>query len=224
MSAPPLVPSPLFGLRTWSSVGEQGSERLAAPQRGTPWPTAGEWLTARCGSDAEHHAPEAGCACGIHAWHPGRKSARKVLGMRWEIPGVVELAGAVEVHREGLRAERARPYALFVSPNANAARAERLAAAHRAQVVPVRGADEAAAWCRDRGLGLSPAEVERLLGPEALAEERRTRRHRRRVTGLKLGAVTACVAAAMAGGIVAFDPPDHRLFGRSGWVDPPSAR
>ena len=111
--------------------------------------------------------------------------------MRWEIPGVVELAGAVEVHREGLRAERARPYALFVSPNANAARAERLAAAHRAQVVPVRGADEAAAWCRDRGLGLSPAEVERLLGPEALAEERRTRRHRRRVTGLKLGAVTA---------------------------------
>ncbi|MEZ0293076.1 MAG: hypothetical protein ACAH82_11075 [Solirubrobacteraceae bacterium] len=205
-------------------MGEQGSERLAAPQRGTPWPTAGEWLTARCGSDAGHHAPEAGCACGIHAWHPGRKSARKVLGMRWEIPGVVELAGAVEVHREGLRAERARPYALFVSPNANAARAERLAAAHRAQVVPVRGADEAAAWCRDRGLGLSPAEVERLLGPEALAEERRTRRHRRRVTGLKLGAVTACVAAAIAGGIVAFDPPDHRLFGRSGWVDPPSAR
>ena len=104
---------------------------------------------------------------------------------------MVELAGAVEVHREGLRAERARPYALFVSPNANAARAERLAAAHRAQVVPVRGADEAAAWCRDRGLGLSPAEVERLLGPEALAEEQRTRRHRRRVTGLKLGAITA---------------------------------
>ena len=92
--------------------------------------------------------------------------------MRWEVPGVVELAGAVEVHREGLRAERARPYALFVLPNANAARAERLAAAHRAQLVPVRGADDAAAWCRERGLGLSPADVERLLGPEALAEER----------------------------------------------------
>ncbi len=205
-------------------MGEQGSERLAAPQRGTPWPDAGEWLTARCGSDPDHHAPEAGCACGIHAWHPSRKAARKVLGMRWEVPGVVELAGAVEVHREGLRAERARPYALFVLPSANAARAERLAAAHRAQVVPVRGADEAAAWCRDRGLGLSPAEVERLLGPEALAKEQRARRHRRRVTGLKLGAITAVVAAAIAGGIVAFDPPDHRLFGRSGWVDPPSAR
>ena len=205
-------------------MGEQGSERLAAPQRGTPWPDAGEWLTARCGSDPDHHAPEAGCACGTHAWHPSRKSARKVLGMRWEVPGVVELAGAVEIHREGLRAERARPYALFVLPSANAARAERLAAAHRAQVVPVRGADEAAAWCRDRGLGLSPAAVARLLGPEALAKEQRARRHRRRVAGLKLGAITAVVAAAIAGGIVAFDPPDHRLFGRSGWVDPPSAR
>ena len=204
-------------------MGERGSERLAAPQRGTPWPAAGEWLTARCGSDPEHHAPEAGCACGIHAWHPGPKAARKVLGMRWEIPGVVELAGAVEVHREGLRAERARPYALFVLPSANAARAERLAAAHRAQLVPVRGADDAAAWCRERGLGLSPADVERLLGPEALAEEEHARRRRRRVAGLKLGAVTAVVAAALAGGLLAFDPPDHRLFGRSGWVDPPSA-
>ena len=56
--------------------------------------------------------------------------------MRWEIPGVVECAGAVEVHREGLRAERARPYALLLLPGANAARAERLAAAHAAQLVP----------------------------------------------------------------------------------------
>ena len=60
-------------------------------------------------------------------------------------------------------------------PSANAARAERLAAAHRAQLVPVRGADDAAAWCRERGLGLTPADVERLLGPEALAAGARAR-------------------------------------------------
>ena len=224
MSTAPLVPGPLFGLRTWSAVGAQGSERLAAPHRGTAWPDGGEWLAATCGRDPEHAAPAAGCACGIHAWHPSRASAKKVLGMRWEIPGVVECAGAIEVHEEGLRAERARPYALLVLPGANAARAERLAAAHAAQLVPVRGADDVLAWCRERGLGLTEAEVERLLGPEALAAEHSARRHRRRVAGLKLGAITAVVAAALAGGLVAFDPPHHRLFGRSGWVDPPSDR
>jgi len=224
MSTAPLVPSPLFGLRTWSAVGAHGSERLAAPHRRTPWPDGGNWLTARCERDPQHEAPASGCACGIHAWHPGRRSAKKVLGMRWEIPGVVECAGAVEVHREGLRAERARPYALLLLPGANAARAERLAAAHAAQLVRVDGADDVVAWCRERGLGLTPADVDRLLGPEALAAERAARRRRRRVTGLKLGAVTAVVAAALAGGILAFDPPDHRLFGRSGWVDPPSER
>ena len=180
MSAPPLVPGPLFGLRTWSAVGEHGAERLSAPHRGTAWPDAGAWLTARCGSDPEHAAPAPGCRCGIHAWHPGRGAARKVLGMRWEIPGVVELAGAVEVHRDGLRAERARPYALLVLPGANAARAERLAAAHAAQLVRVRGADDVVAWCAERGLGLAPADVERLLGPERLAAERVARRRRRR--------------------------------------------
>src|SRR5918997_1149025 len=138
MTAEALVPSPLFGLRTWSSVGAQGLERLAAPQRGTPWPAGGEWLTARCGDEPGHAAPASGCACGIHAWHPSAKTARAVLGRRWEIPGVVECAGAIEVHRDGLRAERARPYALLVPPSTNAARAARLAAAHACELVPVR--------------------------------------------------------------------------------------
>ena len=223
MSAP-LVPGPLFGLRTWSAVGEHGAERLSAPHRGTAWPDGGAWLTARCGSDPEHAAPAPGCRCGIHAWHPGRGAARKVLGMRWEIPGVVELAGAVEVHRDGLRAERARPYALLVLPGANAARAERLAAAHAAQLVRVRGADDVVAWCSERGLGLAPADVERLLGPERLAAERVARRGRRRRAALKLAGISAVVAVALAGGIAVFDPPDHRVFGRTGWVDPPSSR
>jgi hypothetical protein len=38
MSGPPLVPSPLYGLRTWSVVGASGEERLAGPQQAAPVP------------------------------------------------------------------------------------------------------------------------------------------------------------------------------------------
>ena len=34
MTAPQLVPSPLYGLRTWSVAGAHGQERLAGPQLG----------------------------------------------------------------------------------------------------------------------------------------------------------------------------------------------
>src|SRR5688500_15278534 len=100
MTAPQLVPSPLYGLRTWSVAGAQGQERLAGPQLGTDWPDGGAWLTARCATDS-HDAPARACACGIHAWHPSLRTARRVLGRRDTIGGVVEAAGAVELHRDG---------------------------------------------------------------------------------------------------------------------------
>src|SRR5689334_20714480 len=114
MTAAPLVPSPLYGLRTWSVAGTHGEERLAAPQRGVAWPAGGDWLVARCDVDPSHDAPARGCVCGIHAWHPSRRAARRVLGRRGVIAGVVEASGAIELHRDGFRAERARPRALFV--------------------------------------------------------------------------------------------------------------
>jgi len=215
MTAAPLVPSPLYGLRTWSVVGGSGQERLAGPQRGAPWPVGGEWLVATCATDPSHDAPARACACGVHAWHPGRRSARRVLGRRGMVAGVVEAAGAIEVHREGFRAERARPRALFVPPRANAGLLARLASAYAAETVPVRRPAEIVAWCDARGYGLAPEVVATLLGPAAVAEARR----RVRTMRLRVAATVAVIAALVAIGLAATDTPHGRtLNGRTGPV------
>ena len=217
MSAPSLVPSPVYGLRTWAAVGPQGEERLAAPRLGTAWPTGGAWLEARC--DRGHPAPAAGCDCGIHAWHPGRHGAKRVLALRWEIPGVVETEGAVEVHQDGFRAERGRPYALFVGPHANARRAHRLADAYGIEAVGVDGPDAIVAWCRARGLGLAPDVVEHLLGPAAISAARHERRARGRRTRIRIAAALAAIAVLVGVGVAATGQPDDcTVSGRVGEV------
>ena len=152
VSAPPLVPSPLYGLRTWSVVGESGQERLSGPQQPAPWPVDG-WLTAACAGGAGHFAPAPDCECGIHAWHPRKRSARRVLALRRQVAGVVEARGVIELHRDGFRAEHARPFALFLSPGANAALVRRLASAYSVEAVPAGGPGAVVDWCRFRGLG-----------------------------------------------------------------------
>lgn len=217
MSAPALVPSPLYGLRTWAVVGERGDERLAAPQQRTPWPDGGAWLTATC---ERHAAPATGCGCGIHGWHPSATAARRVLGRRGAIPGVVETTGAVELHRDGFRAERGRPYALFLRMGGNVRLVARLAEAYAVEVVPVGGPADVLGWCRERGLGLEPRVVDELLGPERVAAERDARRRKRRADRLRLAAVLAAIALLLGGGLAATDNPgDRTLHGRTGAVN-----
>jgi hypothetical protein len=217
MSAPPLVPSPVYGLRTWTAVGPHGDERLAGPRQGTPWPTDGAWLEARC--EQGHAAPAPGCDCGIHAWHPGRHGARRVLVMRREIAGVVEAAGAIELHQDGFRAERGRPYALFAGRNANTHLVKRLADAYGIEAVAVSDADAIVAWCRARGLGLAPDVVEELLGPDAIAEAERERHARRRGAGIRIAAALAVIAVLVGIGLATTHHPDDcTLFGRTGEI------
>jgi hypothetical protein len=214
MSGPPLVPSPLYGLRTWSVAGGHGKERLTGPQQGTPWPGGGAWLTARCATGS-HDAPAPACACGIHAWHPGPRAARRVLGRRDTIAGVVEAAGAIELHRDGFRAERARPRALLVAPRTDAALVGRLSAAYGAEAVAVSGPRDVVAWCRERGYGLPPDVVDRLLGPDQVAQARR----RARAAWLRLAGALAVIGAIVAIGAAVTDPPHGKtLKGRTGEV------
>lgn len=214
MTAPPLVSSPLYGLRTWSVAGATGDERICGPQRGTPWPDGGAWLHARCATGT-HDAPARACACGIHAWHPGLRAARRVLGRRGTIPGVVEAAGAIELHRDGFRAERARPRALLIAPRANATLVRRLSARYGAEAVPVRGPRDVVAWCEARGYGLAPDVVDELLGADVIAEARR----RRRGVAFRFVGALAVIAALLAIGLAATDTPHGRtLNGRTGPV------
>jgi hypothetical protein len=221
VSAPPLVPSPVYGLRTWTVIGAQGEERLAGPRVGTPWPTSGAWLDARC--DGGHAAPAAGCDCGIHAWHPGPHGARRVLSLRWEIPGVVETEGAVELHRDGFRAERARPYAFVVTPSSNAKLVRRLAEAYDAQVLEIERPDELLAYCRAHGLGLDESVVLDLLGREQTLARRLAERRRVHAYALRTAAVVLGVVIVLLLGLLSLETPDHSLYGRTGEVTPQPA-
>jgi hypothetical protein len=187
----PLLPGPLYGLRTWRVVKDDGQERLTAPQRGTVWDSDG-WLQATCGEG--HAAPAAGCHCGIHAWHPRPAAARKVLASRFDLPGIVEADGAVEVHDEGFRAERGRPYAFIRLPGRNPFLIERLGERYGAEVLDVRRPDDLLAICCERGLGLPEPVVVELIGAEAMQERRRARARMRREAVIRMGAVLLVLA------------------------------
>ena len=159
----PLVTGPIFGLRSWRVTGARGRERLVAPHRGTAWPTGGELLEAQCPIAPAHAPPEHGCGCGLHAWHPTPTTARRACGYRREIPGILEAWGAVELHADGFRAQRGRPYALVLLPRGNPALLERLAAAYDARLLILRGARALAAYCREQGLGMADTTVAGLL-------------------------------------------------------------
>jgi hypothetical protein len=196
VSSAPLVPGPLYGLRTWRVVIEDGRERLSAPQRGTPWTHGRGWGEAACGEG--HAAPAPDCRCGIHAWHPRRGSARRILRSRFDLPGIVEADGAVEVHEDGFRAQRARPYAFVRLPGRNPYAIERLAAAYGAEVIDLRRPEELLAVCRERHLGLQPPIVEQLIGPEVLAARHREQARRRRDDALRLAAALLVLAIGCA--------------------------
>lgn len=220
MSYTPLVPTPLYGLRTWAVVGESGHERLAGPHQGAVWPEDGAWLEATCTQSSSHRPPSEGCGCGVHAWHPSRRSARRVLSGRREVPGIAEVKGAIEVHAEGLRAEQARPSVFFLARGRNVHLLHRLAEAYGARVVEVDGAEAMLDFCRARGLGLDEPSVVALLGPSTAEQLGRDRRRRARADALRLAAAVALAALLVAAGLqFATDPPGERvLHGRTGEV------
>jgi hypothetical protein len=217
---PPLVPGPIYGLRSWTVSGAPGHESLTGPHRTTPWPDGGALLEAECSASPPHAPPHATCECGLHAWHPSRAAARRVCGVRREVPGILEASGGVEVHADGFRAERGRPHALVLLPGGNARRLERLAETYDAELLRLDGPDALLAHCRDRGLGLREEVIAGLVDTEAVAAGRR-RRRRLGVVAV-VGAIAA--AAALVGIVHAIDPGTEHgkvVKGRAGEVTVP---
>jgi hypothetical protein len=219
MTESPLVPGSVYGLRTWRVEVGDGPERLAGPLQGSAWP-AGGWMVARCGVGGEHAAPDRGCECGIHAWHPSRRSARSVMSSRRDMAGIVEAQGAVEVHDDGFRAERARPYAFVLTRSGNAKLVRRLAAAYVARVLELDRSAELAAYCHEHGLGLEEPVVLDLLGREETLARRLARQRQAHANVIKtVATVIAVVIVFLLGLQFAVDPPgDRTLFGRTGEV------
>jgi hypothetical protein len=173
-------------------------------------------LDAVCGAGRDHAPPAAGCQCGIHAWHPTRAAARRVLSVRGEIAGILEASGPVEVHEGHFRAASGRIHALVLTPRGNARQLERLAATYGAELLRLDGATALLAYCRDHDLGLSPAVVTALVGPEQLEAEHRTRRHRTVQMILRFAALLLAIGALVAAVHPAPQPHGKVLYGRSG--------
>lgn len=218
MSDAPLVAGSLFGLRTWRVVADDGGESLAGPMHRTRWPAGGDWLRAACPTG--HRAPAAGCDCGVYGWHPRRRSARDVLAVRGVVPGIVEAQGPVEVHEDGFRAQRGRPYALVVAPGRNVQLIRRVAARYDAAVIEVAGPAALLAYCREHRLGMDERVVAELLGIGDPSERQRAKLRKARTDLLRVAVAVVVSALLVALGLaVSTDPPGERtLYGRTGEV------
>jgi hypothetical protein len=216
----PLVPGPVYGLRTWLVEARPEGERLVGAHSRTPWPAGGAMLDAACTVDAAHVPPVRGCTCGLYAWHPTRASARRVCAVRREVPGILDASGALEVHDEGFRAARGRPHALVLLPGRNAGQLARLAEAYDAELLRLDRPAALFQHCRERGLGLPETVVADLVGAARIAGDRRARRRQAALVALRVLAVALALGAIA---LVADRPTEHGkvLHGRAGEVRAP---
>jgi hypothetical protein len=146
-------------------------------------------------------------------------AARRVLSHRFELPGILEAWGAVEVHEDGFRAAVGRPHALVLSPGRHTHLVRELAEAYGAEVLELRDAAALVRHCRERGLGMSHRVVEDLIGRDVLAARHAERRRGRRRDVRKLvAAAMVCGALGGAGAYLAGqEPPGPKhLSGRTG--------
>jgi hypothetical protein len=124
-------------------------------------------------------APAGRCGCGLYAFHPATATADggPALGASTrslEVVGIVEAWGTVHVHREGFRAQYAKPTALFLFGADRDSDCGRLvtdlAIGHHARVVELDSRASIGRWCRENGIGLEPGQIDTLLAgprPEA---------------------------------------------------------
>lgn len=186
----PLLAGEIQGVRSWQVLrgGASGPAILSSLSNGDYWPPSG-LMQARCAACREPHtAPAGNCQCGLYAWHPWRVREDLYEGLdllgqeaaRPIVTGVIEAWGQVEVHAEGIRAERARVAQLFVGDGATAPHRqllENLAASYKAQLVELEDVDHFEEYCLalpralDRHLvwKLLVADAPLTLYPEALA-------------------------------------------------------
>ena len=169
----------VHGIRTWRPVlGPGGALLLGSVAMRKRWLPAGKTTWASCGNrrreahPAATPAPAGGCTCGLYALHPATAATSDALapvatGPKLEVAGVIEAWGTIHIHREGFRAQYARPAILLLIGAGRDSDYGRfvtdLAIAHRARVVELEDPAAIEPWCSESGLGLSADQVDALL-------------------------------------------------------------
>jgi hypothetical protein len=93
---------PVIGFRSWA-VSSNGQLTGA----GVPMPWTDIEMTATCGYNPSHHAPEHCCECGLYAYYD-----LKSISYQGIVGAVVAWGEKFEAHAEGFRAEHMRIIAL----------------------------------------------------------------------------------------------------------------
>ena len=208
-----LVPGPLYGLRTWSVVGADGEERLEGPQQPAPWPVDGEWLTRRAPSTRGTPLPSRAARADPRVAPAPERGAPRA---RLPRPRLRRRRGRRrgEVHRDGFRAERARPRAFFATPQSNTALLGRLPRRHAPRSCPSGARTGSSPGAGSTTSGSTPPSSTSCSAPRASRRPPRAPddpapARRRRV---------AIAAMLFLGLELTANPGDRPLFGRTGPV------
>lgn len=167
------LPGRLYGIRRWSARFRADGRAILSGYQDTPWRSGGQttWAVCKAGGH-EERSPAGWCTCGLYALHPLSSHARALVRAKpADLPlvvGFIEAYGTVQVHREGFRAQYARPIGfLLVGEPRRRYRVfvEKIAEQHAAPVISLRNYRRYREYCERLGLGLSDATVGRLLEP-----------------------------------------------------------
>jgi hypothetical protein len=143
-TAPDLIHA-VIGFRQWRLRGNE----LWSLRTEDRWERGA--LTAHCLGDARHEgpAPHNACTCGFYAWYaPTPRTASAAT--RDLVGGAVALWGRIELHAQGMRAERAMVVALAL-PFSHGAKRRHIAAAAAALEVPAVAARRLRAAALEHG-------------------------------------------------------------------------
>jgi hypothetical protein len=116
--APDLI-EPIVGFRNWRIYRTgPASNELSSPFFPVPWrervvrAECRRWRTPEELLESGHTAPDAGCGCGIRAYHAPQDDFAKVDYQA--VCGIVTVWGRIEISPDEMRAERARVEALAI--------------------------------------------------------------------------------------------------------------
>ncbi len=166
-----LVPGPIYGIRKWSTHWRGDRPVLRAAVQGGRWKGGGEPTKARCRfAKEDHDAPDPHCGCGLYGVHPARYEewAKSRFGVPdldpgSEVLGVIEAWGRVELHRDGFRAEYAKPHAIVRIGGTGVGGTRAIAERHRVGHLSFDSTAELLSYCESHGLGLSEGSIRDLV-------------------------------------------------------------